>query len=138
TPRGEKVILLFVNRVKQEALTQYNDYLTGDLFEGVLRLGLPSAQKALVLAAVVAPEIAQVVVALRDEEAVHVPTLRGRGVVGQVPDVFQSPHLLPLKEALLPLEAARWVEAVRLQEEAQGPAVVLPEGGLDELVALVV
>src|SRR4051812_41539998 len=31
TPRGEKLIILFVTRIKQEALTQYNDYLRGDL-----------------------------------------------------------------------------------------------------------
>jgi hypothetical protein len=31
TPQGEKVIILFVTRLKQEALTQYQDYLSGDL-----------------------------------------------------------------------------------------------------------
>src|SRR3954470_24891243 len=31
TPQGEKVILLFVTRLKQESLTQYEDYLSGDL-----------------------------------------------------------------------------------------------------------
>src|SRR5262249_38046005 len=31
TPQGERVILLFVTRVKQEALTQYRDYLSGDI-----------------------------------------------------------------------------------------------------------
>ena len=31
TPQGEKVIILFVTRLKQEALTQYADYLSGDL-----------------------------------------------------------------------------------------------------------
>jgi hypothetical protein len=31
TPQGEQVILLFVTRVKQEALTQYWDHLSGDL-----------------------------------------------------------------------------------------------------------
>src|SRR5262245_46674101 len=31
TPQGEKVILLFVTRIKQEALTQYRDHLSGDL-----------------------------------------------------------------------------------------------------------
>src|SRR5436190_22707933 len=31
TPQGEKVIILFVTRIKQESLTQYNDYLSGDL-----------------------------------------------------------------------------------------------------------
>jgi hypothetical protein len=31
TPKGEKFILLFVTRVKQEVLTQYVDYLSGDL-----------------------------------------------------------------------------------------------------------
>ena len=31
TPQGEKVIILFVTRIKQEALTQYRDYLSGDL-----------------------------------------------------------------------------------------------------------
>jgi hypothetical protein len=31
TPQGENVIILFVTRIKQEALTQYKDYLSGDL-----------------------------------------------------------------------------------------------------------
>jgi putative restriction endonuclease len=31
TPQGGKVIILFVTRLKQEALTQYRDYLSGDL-----------------------------------------------------------------------------------------------------------
>jgi putative restriction endonuclease len=31
TPQGEKVIILFVTRIKQEALTQYVDALSGDL-----------------------------------------------------------------------------------------------------------
>lgn len=31
TPAGENHIILFVTKVKQEALTQYNDYLDGDL-----------------------------------------------------------------------------------------------------------
>jgi putative restriction endonuclease len=31
TPQGEKLILLFVTRIKQEALTQYRDYLSGDI-----------------------------------------------------------------------------------------------------------
>src|SRR5437868_429550 len=30
TPQGEKIILLFVTRLKQQALTQYVDYLSGD------------------------------------------------------------------------------------------------------------
>lgn len=41
TPRGEKLVILFVTRIKQEALTQYNDYLSGDLlfWEGQERHG---------------------------------------------------------------------------------------------------
>jgi hypothetical protein len=31
TPQGEKVIILFVTRIKQESLTQYKDYLSGGL-----------------------------------------------------------------------------------------------------------
>jgi hypothetical protein len=31
TPQGEKLIILFVTRMKQETLTQYRDYLSGDL-----------------------------------------------------------------------------------------------------------
>lgn len=31
TPKGEKVLILFVTRIKQEALTQYNDELSSDL-----------------------------------------------------------------------------------------------------------
>lgn len=31
TPQGESVIILFVTRIKQESLTQYRDYLSGDL-----------------------------------------------------------------------------------------------------------
>src|SRR5262245_43803032 len=31
TPQGEKVIVLFVTRIKQEVLTQYEDALSGDL-----------------------------------------------------------------------------------------------------------
>jgi putative restriction endonuclease len=31
TPQGEKVVILFVTRIKQEALTQYEDALSGDL-----------------------------------------------------------------------------------------------------------
>lgn len=31
TPQSERIILLFVTRIKQEALTQYQDYLSGDL-----------------------------------------------------------------------------------------------------------
>src|SRR4051812_11838894 len=31
TPKGEKLIILFVTRIKQEALTQYEDALSGDL-----------------------------------------------------------------------------------------------------------
>jgi hypothetical protein len=31
TPRGEKVIILFVTWLKQESLTQYRDFLSGDL-----------------------------------------------------------------------------------------------------------
>jgi putative restriction endonuclease len=40
TPRGEKLIVLFVTRIKQEALTRYND-LSGDLlfWEGQERHG---------------------------------------------------------------------------------------------------
>jgi hypothetical protein len=30
-PQGEKVLLLFVTRIKQEVLTQYQDHLSGDL-----------------------------------------------------------------------------------------------------------
>jgi hypothetical protein len=32
TPQGEKIIFIFVTRIKQEALTQYEDALSGDLF----------------------------------------------------------------------------------------------------------
>src|SRR5579883_1090833 len=31
TPRGENLIILFVTRIKQEALTPYEDALSGDL-----------------------------------------------------------------------------------------------------------
>lgn len=31
TPSGTKYIILFVTKQKQEALTQYNDYLDGEL-----------------------------------------------------------------------------------------------------------
>ena len=31
TPQGENVVILFVTRIKQEALTQYVDALSGDL-----------------------------------------------------------------------------------------------------------
>jgi hypothetical protein len=31
TPQAENVILLFVTRIKQEALTQYLDYISGEL-----------------------------------------------------------------------------------------------------------
>lgn len=52
TPQGEKVILLFVTRIKQESLTQYQDYLSGDLlfWEGQEKHGtddrIIEAQKA--------------------------------------------------------------------------------------------
>lgn len=31
TPRGAKIVILFVTRIKKEALTQYEDVLSGDL-----------------------------------------------------------------------------------------------------------
>lgn len=31
TPQGTKIIILFVTKVKQETLTQYEDFLSGDL-----------------------------------------------------------------------------------------------------------
>jgi hypothetical protein len=34
TPQGEKIILLFVTCIKQETLTQYRDYISGDLLIG--------------------------------------------------------------------------------------------------------
>src|SRR5262245_24504225 len=41
TPQGENAILLFVTRVKQAALTQYDDHLSGDLlfWEGQAKHG---------------------------------------------------------------------------------------------------
>jgi hypothetical protein len=95
TPQGEKILLLFVTRIKQETLTQYRDYISGDLlfWEGQERHGTDDRIIILLNAVRRNDAPSQFVFRLEHDQGAADDIDRFRGEIDAIPDITERKEM---------------------------------------------